>query len=113
MDNTNSFLESDVPDSSLYRDDIHLNPKGGSRLGTNIRKKLCEVLHIPYTSLVDAATAGLSDESISAGQRNHPNRNFGTGRNHGRSEIDRPAWTQEPYQEWEPYWSEAARTSRR
>lgn len=73
-----TFVREDVPDSSLYRDEIHLNPKGGQRLGKNINKKLCEILHIQYPTLLECETLDIN---------NHPNGDCGTGRNNGRRNM--------------------------
>ena len=40
FDNTPRFMISGIPDSSLYRDNMHLIPKGGKVLGMNIRQEL-------------------------------------------------------------------------
>ena len=40
LENTPRFMISGIPDLSLYRDNMHLNPKGGKVLGMNIRQEL-------------------------------------------------------------------------
>ena len=44
-----------IPDSSLYRDSMHLNPKGGKLLGTNIRQKLTSVLNLSENNIESEA----------------------------------------------------------
>ena len=46
LDNTDSFMKNDKPDSSLYKDNLHLNPKGGRTLGENIKQKIQLVLDV-------------------------------------------------------------------
>jgi len=46
LDNSAAFINQGSVDSSLYRDNIHLNAKGGKALGTSIRKALNKVLDI-------------------------------------------------------------------
>lgn len=47
LDNTPSFMTDNIPNSALYRDNIHLNPRGGKTLGENLQKKIRSVLHLP------------------------------------------------------------------
>jgi hypothetical protein len=46
IDNDENFLQHSVPDRSLYRDNIHLNTKGGKVLGVSLRNALNNVLGI-------------------------------------------------------------------
>lgn len=71
LDNTPRFMINDFPDSTLYRDNIHLNPKGGKILGQNIRQKLNAILH-------------LSENSNSESMENRQETNFQHGRQQGR-----------------------------
>ena len=46
LDNNPKFTINGIPDSSLYRDSVHFNPKEGKVLGTKIRQKLNSVLNL-------------------------------------------------------------------
>ena len=72
LDNSSSFLDQGVTVTSLYRDHIHLNPKGGKILGTNILTKLRSIL-------------GLRTSNVNRGYHNKPN--FYNGRSMGRNQA--------------------------
>jgi len=46
LNNSNTFIHQGLVDASLYRDNIHLNAKGGKTLGTSLRSALNNVLGI-------------------------------------------------------------------
>ena len=71
LDNTPRFMINGVPDSSLYRDNLHLNPRGGKLLGENIRQKLNTILN-------------LSEKSNPEFTNNRQETNFQHGRQQGR-----------------------------
>lgn len=71
LDNTSRFMKNSVPDSTLFRDNIHLNPKGGKLLGESVRQKLNTIL-------------GLSDNSTPDSMDNGQQTNFHNGRQQGR-----------------------------
>ena len=50
LDNSFNFSNNTSPDSSLYKDNIHLNSRGGNVLGTAISKQLELVLGLPDSS---------------------------------------------------------------
>ena len=73
LDNTESFMKDNKPNSALYKDNFHLNPKGGRTLGENIKQKIQLVLNIQ----VDEADANNSN-------RGQQEQNFQKGRQQGR-----------------------------
>ena len=73
LDNTESFMKDNQPNSALYKDNLHLNPKGGRTLGENIRQKIQLVLNIQ----VDEADVNNSN-------RGQQEQNFQKGRQQGR-----------------------------
>ena len=74
LDNTPRFMINSVPDSSLYRDNLHLNPRGGKLLGENIRQKLNTILN-------------LSENSNPEFTNNRQETNFQHGRQQGRRRV--------------------------
>ena len=46
LNNDSAFIQDNVPCRILYRDNIHLNAKGGKVLGEHMRKTLNSVLGI-------------------------------------------------------------------
>lgn len=83
LDNTPQFKPTGEPDNSLYRNDIHLNARGGFTLGENIKKKLSVIFNIPHTN---------------EQYRYHPKDNFGAGRNIGRRQINQANYPADPGQ---------------
>ena len=63
LDNNPGFIVNGIPDSSLYRDSIHLNPKGGKLLGTNIRQKLNSILNLSENNIESEAVPSDTQQS--------------------------------------------------
>ena len=73
LDNTESFMKDNKPNTALYKDNLHLNPRGGRTLGENIKQKIQHILNIQVND-------GERDNSNSRQQ----GQNFQNGRQPGR-----------------------------
>ena len=65
-----------IPDSSLYKDNMHLNPKGGKVLGMNIRQKLNSVLNVSENDAQGEDVSSSSQQSNSCSGRQQGRRQF-------------------------------------
>ena len=63
LDNNPRFMVNGIPDSPLYRESIHLNPKGGKLLGTNIRQKLNSILNLSENNIESEAVPSDTQQS--------------------------------------------------
>ena len=79
LDNNPGFIVNGIPDSSLYRDSIHLNPKGGKLLGTNIRQKLNSILNLSENNIESEAVPSDTQQSDFHRGRPQGGDNSGTG----------------------------------
>lgn len=68
LDNTDKFMKNGSPDTTLYSDHIHLNPKGGKLLGENIRHMVNSILGLPEIAP--------NKERPTSGERNFQNGRF-------------------------------------
>lgn len=93
LDNHPRFMINGMPDSSLYRDSIHLNPKGGKALGTNIRQKLNSVLNLSENTIEPEAVFSDTQQS-----------DFHKGRQQGRRQIRNRGMMYMPMPFLQPPW---------
>ncbi|MES9905541.1 MAG: GDSL-type esterase/lipase family protein [Sedimenticola sp.] len=99
INNDAKFKVNDTPDSSLYADHIHLNPKGGKLLGENIRYTINKILKLPTLQeqssrhIRDQPNVPFSRDQMIAQNRRYPMNNgqqpnFLNGRYPGRRRFD-------------------------
>ena len=93
LDNSPKFMINGTPDSSLYRDSIHLNPRGGKVLGTNIRQKLNSVLNLSENNT--------ESESVPRGSQQA---DFHNGRQQGRRQFRNRGMMYMPMPFLQPPW---------
>ena len=73
LDNTAKFIHQGSVDSSLYRDNIHLNAKGGKTLGTSMREALNKVLDIEQSSTITETSSPSFHNGRFTGRRSFNN----------------------------------------
>lgn len=72
MDNTPVFMPDETVDKSLYRDEVHLNIKGGAAFAKNIKKVLLPSLGISNTANTTDNTENFQDANLNKHkQRTH------------------------------------------
>ena len=77
LDNTERLTENGVPDTTLYRDNIHLNAKGGKVFGEAISRTIRDLLELP------AQTSYVGEQDFQSGRL--PGRREATKRNNGNN----------------------------